>query len=129
MKLGQDIALRGYTLDQPAGGGEVLRLTLYWQALQNVTGHYKVFLHVVDESGHIVAQQDEEPAAGEAPTQSWLAGEVVTDMHVLNLPPGGPYRLVTGLYDPDTGLRLPVWDDAQQPVVDSAIPLEGVTVP
>jgi hypothetical protein len=129
VKLGQDIGLRGYSLERPAGGGNELRLTLYWQALQRVTGRYKVFLHVVDDSGHIVAQQDDEPDAGAAPTQSWLAGEVVRDTHVLNLPGGGPYTLLTGLYDPETGQRLPVWDEKQQPLPDATIPLERMTVP
>jgi hypothetical protein len=129
MKLGQDIALRGYTLDRPAEAGNELRLTLYWQASQRVTGRYNVFLHVVDDSGHIVAQQDNEPDGGAAPTQSWLEGEVVGDTHVFNVPGGGPYTLLTGLYDPETGQRLPVWDESQQPVPDSAIPLERVSVP
>jgi hypothetical protein len=129
MKLGQDIALRGYTLEQLAPEGNEIRLTLYWQALQRVTGRYKVFLHVVDDSGHIVAQQDDEPAGGEAPTQSWLPGEVVADTHVINVPPGGPYRLLTGMYEPLSGQRLPVWDESQQLLPDSAIPLERISVP
>ncbi len=129
VKLGQEIALRGYTLDRPAGADNELHLTLYWQAMERVTGRYRVFLHVVDDSGHIVAQNDEDPAAGAAPTQTWLAGEVVTDTHVLNVPSGGPYQLLAGLYDAATGQRLPALDEAQQPVPDAAIPLERVLVP
>lgn len=127
MKLGQNIMLRGYSWSRPAGAdNSELQVTLYWQALDSGAGQYKVFVHVVDDSGHVVAQHDEFPAAGTAPTESWLPGEVVVDTHLLNVPSGGPYRLVTGLYDPSNGQRLPVWDEAQQPVRDSEVPLEDV---
>lgn len=129
MKVGQEIALRGYSLDRPPGGGHELRVTLDWQALERVTGHFEVFLHAVDDAGRIVAQQDAEPEAGAAPTQGWLANEVVADTHVINLPAGGHYLRLTGLYDPGTGQRLPVWDEARQPVPDAAVPLERVSSP
>jgi hypothetical protein len=129
MKLGQEIALRGYTLDRAVGAANELRLTLYWQALERVSRRYKVFVHVVDDSGRVVAQQDSDPGAGAAPTQTWLSGEIVTDAHVLNVPSGGPYELLTGLYDPESGERLPVSDEAQQPVPDSVILLERIQIP
>ncbi len=136
MRVGQNIALRGYTLDQPASAGNALRLTLYWQALGRITGQYKVFVHLVDGSGHIIAQQDNYPADGAAPTQSWLAGEVIADTHELALPAGGledvpqVHRLYAGMYDPLNGERLPVRDASGQaiPPPGNAVPLGPVEV-
>ena len=129
MKLGQDIVLRKYTLDRPVAPEDKLRLMLYWQAVDRITGQYKVFVHLVDDSGRIIAQQDSFPADGAAPTESWRKGEVVADTHVLTVPTGGHYRLLTGLYDPASGQRLPVWDEAGQPVQDAAIPLNVGQIP
>ncbi len=128
IKLGQDIALHGYTLDQAGDGANEFHLTLYWQAVERINERYKVFVHVVDEAGRIVAQQDTEPANGEATTQTWLAGEVVADEHVLAVPPGGPYQLLVGLYSAETGQRLAVRGGMQQPARDDAILLERVLV-
>ena len=128
-RLGQDIALRGYTLDRPAAAGGTLRLRLYWQALARGTGGYKVFVHLVDEAGNIAAQQDGFPAGGAAPTESWLVKEVIEDTHALTVPASGHYRLLVGMYDPANGQRLAATDQAGQPLTDSAIPLEDVVVP
>jgi hypothetical protein len=79
---------------------------------------YFVFLHLVDEQGHMIAQQDKVPGIrGKQPTTSWLPGEVVIDPMDLilrpDLPPG-PYTLRLGLYLPADGSRLPVLDSAGQ---------------
>jgi 4-amino-4-deoxy-L-arabinose transferase-like glycosyltransferase len=129
MRLGDSILLRGYDLALPAEAGDKIRLTLYWQAAQRVSTGYKVFVHLVDDSGRIVAQSDAVPAGSRAPTESWLAGEVVTDRHKLDAPPAGHYRLLVGLYDPVTGQRPPVYDAAGGPVPEDAIPLADVDLP
>jgi hypothetical protein len=52
-----------------------------------------------------------QPQAGAAPTTTWLPGEILTDPHTLSLPgelPSRDYRLITGMYDPTTGRRMPV---------------------
>jgi hypothetical protein len=129
MRLGQDIMLRKYTLDRPVASEDELRLTLYWQAGDRITGQYKVFVHLVDDAGRIVAQHDSIPADGAAPTESWRKGEVIADTHVLTMPAAGHYRLLTGLYDPVSGQRLSAWDKAQQPVTDAAVAVTDLQVP
>jgi hypothetical protein len=128
MRLGEDILLRKYTLDDPIAEGNELRLTLYWQAADRITEPYRVFVHLVDDAGRTIAQSDGIPADGAASTESWRKGEVIADTHVLTVPAAGHYRLLTGLYDPVSGQRLPVWDKAQQPVADAAIVLTDVQV-
>lgn len=128
-RVGEHIALRKYALEGPAGSEAELRLTLYWQADAPITGQYKVFVHLVDDDGRIVAQHDSFPADGAAPTESWRKGEVIADTHVLAVPAPGHYRILAGLYDPATGQRLPVWDEVQQPGTDNAIEVTDVQAP
>jgi hypothetical protein len=88
-----------------------LQFTLFWRAETEIDTAYTVFIQLLNESGQVVAQIDAPPQGGAAPTTTWLPGEILPDAYSLPLPanlPPGPYRLITGLYRPDTGARLPV---------------------
>ncbi len=66
---------------------------------------YTGFVHLLDQDGRIVAQDDQVPQQGRRPTNTWLSGEVVEDNYELRLPADlapGRYRLVVGLYDANT---------------------------
>ncbi|HET7089714.1 MAG TPA: 6-pyruvoyl-tetrahydropterin synthase-related protein [Anaerolineae bacterium] len=89
--------------------GDTIDLTLFWQPRAETSTSYKVFVHVLDEAGHIVAQADAVPVNGERPTTGWLPHEVIPDRHTIPLPGdlvGGLYRIQAGLYDVDGGARL-----------------------
>ncbi len=126
--LGDHIALRGYELALPDDAAQPIGLTLYWQAKDRVTERYKVFVHLVGADGQIAAQSDAYPAGGEAPTESWLAREVIIDPHTLTAPESGTYRLFVGLYDPETGVRPAVVDADGNPLPDRAVPLGEVVL-
>jgi hypothetical protein len=126
--FGDAIALRGYDLTAPAGSEEPIGLTLYWQAADRVTAPYKVFVHLLDAEGNIVAQSDKIPADGNAPTESWLAREVVTDRHEMHAPGAGTYWLVAGLYDPASGVRPPAMDRDGNAIPNGAVPLGAITL-
>ncbi len=82
---------------QPGG---LLPLVLYWQADGAVAASYTVFTQLLDADGALVAQQDNLPVQGLAPTNSWAPGTVIRDPFVLQLPnTAGSYRLLLGLYD------------------------------
>lgn len=82
---------------QPGG---LLPLVLYWQAEAPVTAGYTVFTQLLDASGALVAQQDNLPVQGLAPTDTWAPGAVIRDPFALALPQAaGDYRLLVGLYD------------------------------
>lgn len=109
--FGRQVTLLGYDLDQSrVGGGDLVRLNLYWQAQSEIDTAYKVFVHLLDESQQIVTQVDREPQRGEAPTTGWLPGEVVTDE--IEIPMSeemiGVRSIAVGLYDQSTGKRVPV---------------------
>jgi len=109
------IELHGYNLSPvESGPGEPLSLTLYWRANALIDENYVVFVHLVDGQGNVAAQGDGAPVSGFRPTSSWRPGEVFTDSHMLALPEelsGGPYSLWIGLYDPISGVRLPIMLD------------------
>ena len=114
--LGEQVRLLGYDLDpsQPAPEDQ-LTLTLYWQALSEMETSYTVFTHLLGDDGGVVAQHDASPAGGSYPTTLWVAGEVVEDPHLLELPASlaaGTYTMEVGMYVLETGARLAVPDSA-----------------
>jgi len=118
--FGGEIRLAGYDLEQR---GDVLRLTLWWQASRPPQSDYTVFVHLFDPATeHIVAQSDAMPQGGMYPTSWWAAGEVVSETVVLPLEgvPQGAYRLAVGLYD-STAIRLPAVDSGGQPLPDDRL--------
>jgi hypothetical protein len=120
------ILLGGYDLQASA---KSLELTLYWQAEQKMDVSYKVFVHLIDPTtGAIVAQDDAVPRRWTYPTTRWEPGEVVEDTVPLSLGgvPPGQYRLVLGLYDPQTGQRLPAYSAGGERYPDDALPLTTV---
>jgi len=109
--FGEHIYLRGYSLSSgPFAPGQVVPVTLFWQADAAIPERYKVFLHLVDASGRLVAQTDAEPYGNLMPTTVWAAGELLIDRHGVWLPADlspGDYALLGGLYSLG-GERLPV---------------------
>ncbi|MBI5304063.1 MAG: glycosyltransferase family 39 protein [Chloroflexi bacterium] len=110
--LGDRIQLLGYDLpENPLQVNATIPLILYWQASDKIETRYKEFAHLLDAQGNIVAQRDSEPDAGNAPTTSWLKGEVIADTLNLVVPEKfapGEYTLIVGMYSASTGQRLPV---------------------
>lgn len=100
---GETITLHEFTVwPADAQAGDVVGARLLWSADATPGRAYKVFLHLLDGTGQVIAQRDAEPGGGARPTTGWVAGEVVTDNHGLLLPPDlppGDYTLRLGLYD------------------------------
>jgi mannosyltransferase len=110
-RFGDHITLDGYTFSTPqAQPGDVLQLDLFWRTDAPLNERYKVFVHVLDQKGRIVAQTDREPGGGQKPTTSWESGEGIVDRYGVLIPedtPAGTYAIEIGLYGFD-GTRLPV---------------------
>lgn len=121
--------LAGYDLsDSRVAPGQSLPITLYWHAMETTGERLKVFVHLLDAHGVIVAQSDAEPGAGAYPTSSWLPGEYLADRHVLTVPEDarpGPASLVIGLYDPHSQQRVS-WVDAEGQLVGDQLPLPAL---
>jgi hypothetical protein len=113
------VELLGYNVMPSAlKGGETARVTLYWRLLQESgdaevlgTSYAKVFVHLIDDQGQLVAQHDTQPVNNAYPIPVWQPDTTIVDEHALDLPadlPGGVYTLAVGLYDPDSLERWPV---------------------
>lgn len=111
-EFGDGIALLSYEAElEHLESEETLHLTLYWQAQTQITRPYTVFTHLFGPGGDLIAQQDNMPLQGRAPTSCWIPGEIIADDYSLTIPPeahSGTYTLMTGLYIWETGVRLPV---------------------
>jgi len=95
--------------DQVAPGGD-LSLRLQWASVKRTATEYTTFVHLVDAAGNLVAQKDQMPLGGFAPTRLWQPGQQIVDTYTIPLPadlPAGEYAVRVGLYGGD-GVRLPV---------------------
>jgi len=115
--------LTGYAIAQNEHTHQ-LSITLYWQVLERTDHDYTVFVHLVDEKGDLLAQRDAPPLGGGYPTHYWAPGEFIRDVHTMPIAASGrekTRRIILGLYDPQTGDRLPLVDQAGQVVGDHVV--------
>jgi len=124
------VRLLGYNVDKGTYyPGDVVKVTLYWLALEEMTEDYKAFVHLVDEEEtKMWAQHDDDPVLGFTPTTRWMAGEVIVDHHTLVLPkeaPPGSYRILAGMYEYE-GVRNLIVLEGGAP--DNRIPLSLIEV-
>jgi 4-amino-4-deoxy-L-arabinose transferase-like glycosyltransferase len=110
--VGGNLTYLGYDGEPAASASGNIALTLYWQCVQPVSRDYTVFIHLMDPaSGRRQGQWDSVPVGGRFPTSWWLPGLVIRDDVAVTVPaatPPGEYELWLGLYEVQTGQRLPV---------------------
>jgi uncharacterized membrane protein len=116
-RLGEHAAFLGYDLSPAViSPGQSIHLTLYWKALSEPERSYSVFTHLLDSDQRIWGQRDGVPGHGALPTTSWIEREIIIDEYEIvadaEAPPG-EYVIEIGMYDANTGQRLPVFDDDQ----------------
>lgn len=114
----------------PVRPGDVVELVTTWRVTDtdqlgppvpplDVT-ELVLFTHVlVDESGAILTQADRL----DAPSWSWQTGDLLVQIHQMYLSPDTPpgsYETVVGIYDRESGNRLPLLDQAGE-VVDGRV--------
>jgi hypothetical protein len=128
VQLDDDIALRGYDLyvtrDAPEMVVPRVGVFLYWQATQPISCSYKVFVHVLNADGRLIAQDDSLPVLWTYPTDAWQGGEDVLDFHSIVLPADaipGTYTVQAGMYEEQTMQRLSVSSSAGAAVDDKAV--------
>lgn len=120
--FGEQIALIAYDASaKKASPGEMVEVTLYWQAQNSLPINYQVFLHVLGPDGVPVAQSDK-LNPGDYPTRRWPLDRYIRDRHRIQLPadlPKGDYPLSAGLWVQSEGWRLPLLDASGQQIGDS----------
>lgn len=106
-----DLVEPGEIIRLPAAdaGKRSLDLRFVWRVLRPQTDRVKLFVHVVNEAGTVVVQQDLAPQGGRADTAKWQPGDAYQDVHGLPLPgnlPPGSYRVEVGIYKAVGGERI-----------------------
>jgi hypothetical protein len=131
-RLGDAITLVGYDLSaEEVRPGETFTVTLVWRAEAVPQGDYTAFVHLLDEDGNLVAQDDHPPLGGEYRTSFWARGDVVRDTYQLTLQESQPpcaCALSVGLYDPQAKVRVPAYDGLGRRFEDDAVVAGGVVV-
>jgi hypothetical protein len=106
------IELQAVAFSPQAAADDRVTVSLTWCSRSSIGRSYKVFVHLYAADGRLVSQHDAVPVNELRPTWSWEAGEQVVDRHGLWVPKGisESLRLVVGLYDPETNVRLMLAD-------------------
>jgi len=128
-QLGESIMLTGHALpNRTYHGGDIVPLTLFWEATATPEQRYKVFIHLLSTDGTLVAQTDAEPGWGHNPTTLWQPDTRITDRYGVLLSrdiTAGDYTFVVGMYD-FAGERLPIVESGQS--IGDALTLAILTV-
>ena len=107
--------LQGYAISGTAKAGSAVDISLVWLANEETAVSYKVFVHLLDSNGNVLAADDRVPADWSRPTTSWVKMEYVIDKHTINIPPNsqpGSYTIETGFYEAMSGSRLALLDNS-----------------
>ena len=97
--FGGELRLLGYDVVAGCDADGPCQLATYWQVTAAADGPRRVFLHAIDATGEIVAQDDRLGV----PAEHWQAGDLF--IQLLTLPQTGAEQRL-GVYDPTDGRRL-----------------------
>jgi len=120
--FGGRIKLIGFDLPNPVEAGGTLKLQLALQNVSPLDRLYKIFVHVRDASGRVLAQDDRAPCDFSLNEADWRPGDILLQDFDVTLPPAmaaGSYPVIVGLYEPESSARLPVVAADQDHTEDS----------
>jgi len=108
LNFGNYLAVTGLRLTEQEG---LFTLAIRWRCLNPPPRSYRAFAHLVDSRGKLLGSMDHEILHGSPPVTTWLPDEEGYEARHLALPAAQTrdVELRLGLFDPDTGLRLPLW--------------------
>jgi hypothetical protein len=125
--------VQGYQISSTAiRPGEMLSIAVFWTPLSRTDVPYTVFLHLFQPALGIIAQRDTFPSGGNYATTIWDVGRDFVDTYTLTLPSDTPARgeaqLILGLYNGETGIRLPVTGQNAAPTNEAYLTLSVVWI-
>jgi hypothetical protein len=127
--FGSTIRLYGFNSPDRIAVGQTLPLSVVWEPRADTPLDCMLFVHLIGPDGQRWAQVDLPQ-----PTTTWQPGRYTLSDVPLAIPAGTPpgiYRLVVGLYDLQSGQRLPLLADRPvDPALDgpNALVLTTITV-
>jgi hypothetical protein len=93
--------------------GTHITVTLVWQGQAVTTTNYTTFVQLIAADGSIAQQIDRWQIAFDAPTGTWLPGQVIADQYVFEVLSAAP-RIGVGMYNAADGERLPAFEAGQR---------------
>ena len=111
------IRLEGVLPPPPTRAGDVANSQLTW-FVKDYGTPVSAFVHLVDEAGAVIAQDDGPPGGAYTPYPRWSPGLILHSTQNITVPaslPPGNYRLIAGLYYPATPLEPLVPMNADSP--------------
>ena len=128
--FGNKVDLLGYDMSaRSILPGEAVTVTLYWRSRSTFEADYSVFLNALRPSLATSAQDTSKPINGDFSTRTWLVGQVITDVRVLQFPltaKAGQLDVEVGWFLPK-GARLDVLGDDGH-VIDSRVLLSPIRI-
>ena len=119
------IELVSVDTDQVTGKPEdIINIKVRWQVTVAPENDFTTFVHLGDPLRPPLAQGDDQPINGHYPTYLWSAGEVIDDNYSLTLPqdlPAGIYPIHIGMYNSETGIRLPLLVEGERQLNDAML--------
>ena len=86
-KLSGVATILGYEVSPAAVRvGEVVNVTVFWQANLRTDRDHSVFVHFLSDEGTIIAQRDTYPGLGRCPTTAWEPGVAFADVYRVHVP-------------------------------------------
>ena len=124
--LDHQVSLIGYSAEMGEAASPERSITLYWQAVSDMAEDYHVFVHVIDAAGRRIGQGDGPPLGGAYGTSHWQSGEMVADLHWVELDgdelsAGASLRV--GFYRLSDGARVQAYTATGERLPDDVIPL------
>ena len=81
-----DVALVAYERsDRRYAPGDRIKVTLYWQVLEQSTEDNSIFLTLIDDHGHEIGRYATFPGAGSLRSSRWHAGRIYPDEYLINI--------------------------------------------
>ncbi len=119
VNFGDKITLLGHSLETGQSGA-VIPLTLFWEVQGAPDQPVQLFVHLEDERGYRWSQLE----SFAYPSEQWTPGETIIQRVELPAPAGippGNYRLRVGLFNAESGARLPRLDGQGRYAGDSYV--------
>jgi hypothetical protein len=92
--------------------GELVKVTVWFKALEEIAQDYSIFVHAEDVDGRLERINiDHSPVGGTRPTSSWKQGETIADGFQIQVPSGVQLRGLNvwlGFWHEPTDTRLKV---------------------
>ncbi|MEL6526513.1 MAG: hypothetical protein AAFQ07_12475, partial [Chloroflexota bacterium] len=95
--------------------GDTVNVDVTWYVHETTQVDYITAVHVLDDTGALVTQQDVQGLQGLFPTWAWQDGHTITLSYTLTIPDDAqaPFAVQTLMYDFDGLVRLPATENGE----------------